>query len=426
MIYARERLVVGLLLIVSHIAWAVEPTTSPATTQPVRAGRNTPAGAANVYQQALERGDLITVADSWNQPPMPPADIARIMLINFRFCRAIETRFSKAEVANICKECRIIPVPRSIVYTDDNWEHPSAEPNIVYGKHVGDVDAGMMEKGDDGIWRFGRIFPHKPVPTPEMQARIAAMKIRRQGAQAAADKQAADFEQRLTSVTAEVAKGKYATVADVLHAVYPEGSPAERIRAAEEKRKAQDAADEAAPKQQLLAAHFDPSTVEGAAGAFLQAQEKRDPVGLARFFFAEGDKDNRLAKANAQRILAGYALENATRKIFGDYTGPYVSSHFQQEADAPEWYGPAEIHGDKATAPSEGEGGLLYRKVGGIWKVDISSPVPAEKRATEMEHDNAAGQKITADILGGKYKTALEVWAALEHANLYVHDANVP
>jgi hypothetical protein len=293
------------------------------------------------------------------------------------------------------------------------------EPDQVLGKSTTDVRAMAMQRGEDGIWRMGRIFPKRQAPqmTPEMAARLAArQKMLEQ--QRPVQEKAAEFQQRMVAVTAEVGAGKYATADEVIHALYPEGSPGEKMRKFEEERNAADEKQAAEQQKQLLAQKFDPSTAEGAMGCFLQARAKRDRAGLGRFFYADGDVGGRLAKANAQRILDEFALEDAVKKQFGIAGNHHIAGRLLLITDLPEWFGPPEVKGETAEARGEGGAPMTFRKVGGVWKEDITTPVTADKRAAAMEKGNEKAERLISELAAGKYKTVEEVESALKKAGL--------
>jgi hypothetical protein len=394
---------------VSAVAGETTPLpmmTNRPSTQPVMQGRDTPEGAMNVYEQALVRGDLATVADAWNSAEARNESAAKLFILQNRLVRALAAHLSAAELEKVRSECRISVRAVTRPFVADDWEHPQSD--IVYPKRP---PAMMMQRSEDGIWRFGRISRAARARTPEMAARRADTEQRQQK----------DFEERkkqLEPVIADLEAGMYAMADQVIDALYPEGSPMAKMRKFEAQEKAEEAKREAAEKQRLLAAHFDPATLEGAIGAFLQARTRRDRAGLERFYYADGDSKGRLAKANAQRLLSGIELEDAVKKQFGADAAESFAGIFALTWDAPEWFPPEDVKGDTAAGASPGDKKLHYRKVGGIWKEDITSSVPAAKRVEKMEQATAGLEKIVADVHARKYKTAKEVEEALKKAGV--------
>jgi hypothetical protein len=375
-------------------------------TQPVMQGRDTPEGAMNVYEQALVRGDVATVADAWNPAQARSEPAAKLLILQDRLERALAAHLSAPELEKVRRECRISVRPGTRPFVADDWEHP--QPNIVYAK---ERPAMMMQRGEDGIWRFGRISRAPYARTPEMAARLAEMQQRQQ-------EHLEERTKQLEPVIAAIEAGKYAGAGQVIAALFPEGSPMAKMRKFQAQENAEEAKQAAAEKQQLLAAHFDPATAEGAIGAFLQAQVKHDGVGLERFYYATGDRKGRLARANAQRLLTGFELEDAVKKQFGADAAESFEGMFELLWDAPEWFPPDKVKGGTAVAASPGDTQLHYRKVGGIWKEDITTSVPPAKRAEQMEHATAEVGKIVAGVRTGKYKTPKEVEEALKKARV--------
>src|ERR1039458_3435309 len=52
----------------SILSASPEPPSTAPSTQPIKVGRDTPDGAMNVLVQALENGDIATIADSYYLP----------------------------------------------------------------------------------------------------------------------------------------------------------------------------------------------------------------------------------------------------------------------------------------------------------------------------------------------------------------------
>src|SRR5215831_14345271 len=101
-----------MLVWVSASAVAAETTTLPTTTnhpsaQPITQGRDTPEGAMNVYEQALARGDVATVADSWNSAEARNESAAKLLILRNRLERALAAHLSTAELEKVRSECRI-------------------------------------------------------------------------------------------------------------------------------------------------------------------------------------------------------------------------------------------------------------------------------------------------------------------------------
>jgi hypothetical protein len=392
-------------------------STQPSTTQPVPSGRDTPWGAMNVFYQALRNLDAATLADSYNMPEDRRKAIATSLVSSTRFCRAVAARFGQDALTYICHECRIPLPPAAHTYTSDDWTYPPGQPNVAYGKQkLGGAAASMMQRGPDGIWRMGRIFPARarPRPTTEMAAAMARMAAIRAA-------RTPDMAGRMDEVTAAINAGNYASRDDVINALYPQGSPMAQMRAADNLMKQQADAQE----QQLLATKFDPSTLSGAVGAFLQALQKQDPAGMAAFYYADGDSDGKFARAHADQVVLTGRLAEAISSNVDKYGSGLIGSFGlgPGPSEAPEWCSNIQMDGDRATGTfGEGnnKGTLLFRKIGGVWKVHITPRPPrtSAEQAAELTEDNQAITRITADILAGKYSTLSQVRDAMGAAML--------
>src|SRR5208337_3329503 len=114
-------------------------------------------------------------------------------------------------------------VERPQTYTANDWVVSPDRPDIARGNAPG---AQMMMRGEDGIWRIGRTSLGR-FGNPRDDPRI---------------KRSAELTAKMELATAGINSGKYATPDDVIKAIYPEGSPMQQIRDAEEQgKKAQEA-----------------------------------------------------------------------------------------------------------------------------------------------------------------------------------------
>src|ERR1051326_1021995 len=183
--------------------------TNPPSTQPMLQGRDTPEGAMNVYEQALARGDVATVADSWNFAEARNESVAKMLILQNRLERALAAHLSAAELEKIRSESRISVTPITRPFVADDWEHP--QPDIAYPKRP---PAMMMQRSEDGIWRFGRIHRAARARTPQMAARLADVQQRQQ-------KDLEERKKQAEPVIADLEAGKFATADQVIHALYP-------------------------------------------------------------------------------------------------------------------------------------------------------------------------------------------------------------
>lgn len=413
-----------MLLSVGNVAPATSanPTTGPASTQPIMTGRDTPAGAMNAYQDALKSRDLATAADTFGWPRTSALMNAAEWIADSQLFIAISSRFGQEEAVKTF-DIMGMRIPALLhPYRPTDWSVSSLEPDFVAGKSLPgeEMRAPDMVRGADGIWRMG-IKGDSPRPQPS--AVVAAARTR-------ALARAAHYDE----IIAGIASGKYATTDDIINAVNPQAGSAQQQRAryqerqqemqqAEQMRQEQEKEAQAEMKQ-FMATKFDPSTVQGAVFAFVQARAKRDTASMTNFFFADNDPPEKLARANAERIADVIKLEEALRNSVDQENYSVIAPMFglSSGGDHPEGYEP-QVNGDRAALTSGGDAAhpVWLRQVAGIWKEDLTpkAPMTSSQAAQEMEHDNAAVEQITADILAGKIKTLPLVRDALGEARLY-------
>ena len=222
----RARYGVMVVLGLVMVARGEGSATQVAATEPVMAGRDTPEGAMNVFEKALESGDVAMVGDSWNLPAGRREGMGASLVVEYRFREALGKRFSAEEVVRVCSECRIWVKPAGRAYVAGDWLRPLDTPDVALPRNdVKDVQAVVMQRGEDGIWRMGRIAKaaEMPPPTAEMKARMADLEERQALEQA-------ETVRRYGGVLENLEAGKYGTGEEVIHALYPEGSPEERAR----------------------------------------------------------------------------------------------------------------------------------------------------------------------------------------------------
>jgi hypothetical protein len=166
---------------------------------------------------------------------------------------------------------------------------------------------------------------------------------------------------------------------------------------------------------------FDKTTPRGAIGAYYRAFIERDENGIAGFFYSEGDPRGRLAEANAERILAALRFKDAIDQKFDNNGEGFVSSHELITAADQIWWCDVEQQGaDRAVGVFEDNSRVSFRKIDGIWKLDITPAKPQTpvKLANKMASDLRILDQVTADALAGKYKELAQVRDALVSAKL--------
>jgi hypothetical protein len=169
----------------------------------------------------------------------------------------------------------------------------------------------------------------------------------------------------------------------------------------------------------LLAAD---AALEDAIGQLSQAAQRNDAAAMAHIYFVQDSKDDRLALANARRIISAHALENALTQHLPK--GKSLAEQFGLINEALDLPMIAMVHdnGDTAVVTDSGPDApsAWFKKVNGIWKLDITpeKPVTIADRAQDMEDDNTAVERITTDVNTGKLKSLPQVRDALGNAML--------
>src|SRR5580698_10461095 len=131
------------------------------SSQPVTAGRDTPAGAMQVYQQAVINRDYPTVVDSFNSPPGQAAFLAAEEVSRTQLYLTLQKHFGDAQAAQILHESGLLPpliitqkfLPQDWFVAPDNSD--VVEP--VESSPWLEVQPPVMQKDPDGIWRIDRL-----------------------------------------------------------------------------------------------------------------------------------------------------------------------------------------------------------------------------------------------------------------------------
>jgi hypothetical protein len=368
----------------------------PATTRPVLAGRNSPAGAMRVYEEALNKRDVATVADSFSIPAGPYRRAMVLRAIAERhFYLTARSWFGQDAAAYVCFECSV-PRPQTGI-TDADWRPVWGNSKLMGGKIIGHergvlgVERPSFLRGPDGIWR--------------MDVARGSISVTFEGSSDDAISTAA----HLNKFSAAVAAGNFAHPGDLVRAVQlPEGATTRKASQNE--------------RPWMIARNPNTATLEGAYFGFIRGIANKDSDGLAKLFFAEGDTKGELARANAERIVSANRLDEAIDAKLGPYGDALVAGFgLLTKMDHPEWSYALSENGDRAMGMFADGFGIQYREVAGLWRVDITPPAPQTdaQECMEMQHDNQAVEQITADIMAGKYKTAADVRDALLGARLW-------
>ncbi len=382
---------------------ADRPTQS-ASTRPIIADRDTPAGAMAVFDRAIENRDLSTAADCYNLPEGGAYMLAARQIANAKLDHALEKRFGKTEAKKALADARIPVITLSVKYLPDDWISPVHLPNLALGgsSWAGATPVPTMQRGPDGIWRMGSISSTHPLPP----ALVAAMKAK-------AMETTAEYD----PVIAGIQTGKYATIDDVMNALFPPGSPQRQEWAM---RKQMEQQQEEA-NQQFLATQFDVSTLDGAVDDYMQSVIKRDAAGMVKFYYVNAPTNDRFARAYAERILTAGALDQALVDHLPNSGHDDLAVDFGLMPDLPKGMTLSE-QGDRGIGSRAGpdQKSIWFRKVDGLWKQDITPqpPMTPGEAAQLTEQDNATVQRIIANMIAGKYRSVPEVRDALGEAML--------
>ena len=377
-----------------------------ATTQPVMTGRDTPAGAMNVFEQAIVNGDFATAADSYNLPGASRFVRAAKQISGVRLYRAVEKRFGRLAAGEVRQDANITVLNTSRQYSDADWTNAKSDPKLMYGlsSPIDGAATSDMQQGSDGIWRIGRITAADSQP-PGL---ATAMKAR-----------AIEMLHLDDPLIRDIENGKYATADDFFRSIEPQRPvpvvpPAFQRQMDEQRQK--ELKEEAARQAEFLAAKFDLTTFEGARDSYVQAIEKKDAEALAGCFFAEGDSDGKFAWANGHRILSALQLSDTIATYVGRNDPDNLVKEFGLLPDLLDFPYLRNIqqNGNKAVYKSTFgpiTQTISFQKVDGQWKQNITPTTAPSvvERTSEMEEDNASVVRITADIVRGKYLTVIQI-----------------
>jgi hypothetical protein len=385
---------------------------APAATQPVLAGRDTPAGAMTVFEHAVQNGDLATAADSYNLPAGSAYMHAARDIAGSRLFAALQTRWGADAAQNIFSETGLSRPPPQTNYSAGNWTISPSQADVAVGKTAvdGSVSFPDLQRGSDGIWRMGAISA-APTPPPAL---VEAMKTR-----------AAQLTTQYDSLIADIQSGKYSQPDNVINAL----TPPQVARAQADQRQIQQAVRKQQEDQDqlFLAQQFDGSSLNGAVGLYLQAMLKSDGTAMAAFYYVDKSTDDRFASAYAQRILTAIALNRAVADYIRDAANDNLAGDFGLLPEIPDYrLGGMTLHeqGDRGivawSGPPDLHTSIWFRKVGGVWKQEIAPPpgTSLEDATAAMIEDNAAVARITAQIISGNLKHTAEVRDALGDAVL--------
>jgi hypothetical protein len=403
------------LLAVCFVGCEEGPTSRGASTQPTL-DRDTPDRALNLYWQAIEKGDAASAVDSIELSYSEDADYRELqvnaLIADAKFFHVADSHFGEGAAAHVCEACHLpmwLP-PRK--FGPDDFQTTNYDVNVVFGtvnlekQDEAPVPAPPMHRGSDGIWRICSLPISRP-PLPVMITyRQRDIRLKK------------DFINAINT-------GQYSSPDDLIQAIAPgDRQPAPvpawqppAVRAI----------------QNPLTAKFDRSTVQGAIGAYYQAFMKADELGITDFFYSDDDSNGKLVDAHAARILSALRLKSSVDHRFqiqNEHENDFIlGMGMSVPGDIAWWGSPVKEQGDRAAISFEGNTELPCRKVGNIWKLDITpaKPQTPAELAKILQHDSQILDQITADVLAGKYNEISGVRDALMAAKLSTKpDINSP
>lgn len=370
-------------------------------------GRETPVGAINTYCKAVENGDASIVADSYDTPRDLVCRLtwAQAQIAGFQLFQAIEACLGPDAGHEFDWYAEGDRCVRLKLYTSADFRavpgYPA--PDAADGKFGPRGSWLPMCRGSDGIWRIDLgMDPIRPIDlrhTIDLEQKRAAL------------------YHRLTSA---VKQGQISDVGPILSSL-----EAQDFQISHEwgELDGEEPTEPPLPNRASLdSTNFDQTTPQGAIGAYYRAFVERDEKGIAGFFYSEGDPRGRLAEANAERILAALRFKDAIDRKFNNGGEAFVSDDVGliAPADLVWWCDVEQERGDHAVGVFENNSQVSFRKVDGVWKLDITPAKPQTPTglASKMARDSKILDQVTADVLAGKYKELSQVRDALVSVKL--------
>jgi len=371
--------------------------------------RDTPADAMNTFSKAVADEDVATVADSYDSPRYEACRtaLAQRQIAFNRLLQAVEAhwgydagvRFRSQQEPDAFFVEPIQP------YKSDDFRSKPWYPNIP-AVTFGPNEALQLCRGPDGIWR---IDPGLEQISPGDAQHMVDLEQKR-----------AELFRELTYA---VNTGKLRKLYDLNDAIESGEFAIQRDLRMRWQAGAYSSTQTPSPdRAKLDAANFDKSTVRGAIAAYQRAFMERDKKAIADFLYSDGDPDGTLLAANTDRLVTVFRLKDAIDQKFANRGEGFVSDEagLITPADLVWWCDVEQQQGDRAVGVFEDNSRVSFRKVDGVWKLDITPPKPQTPTdlAKLLEHNAQILDQITADVLAGKYKELPDVRDALISANL--------
>ncbi len=389
------------------------PASRPATRQ---GDRSTPEGAIGEIEAAIERGEVGAVADGVVRARDAAGsgfavDIADDAVTARKLRRAIERKFSEEQAKRICESVGLrldwLEMYRKAAWVvDGDVARAAFEPPERYR-----LEFRMVKR--EGAWRIS--FPPK---NQEEEARAAERgeKSREQG-----------MVER-TKLRKEVLAHfeEYKMPGALLEALDPA-----RREMKEEGRQVEERIKE---MEKEAATHPAPTTAEakerevGTSLARLSAAlVKKDVAEAAKYYFAEGDEGNAYVAARERRALAAEEFIEAVNKEIGASADRMVQKLGLLNI-ADDLYGLAMVWGEQAEADGttkkvreeNSEWVPQIRKVGGVWKIDVTAETggKAKEEARRAEAEAKVLSALTGRIKSGDISTAEGLGKAVREAEI--------
>jgi len=361
-------------------------------------GGNTPVGAMNQFRQAITEGDVASAAGFYFMPEDLDGScrtaLAQSQIAQDQFFRSVETCFGHDAAVQLgARMSGFIEEPLR-EYTADDFRELS-DPTTAVGRIGPGGTWQPLVRPPDGIWRIdeGGIGS-------EQLKEFAAFERARADVYRSLTVQVNEKQLRDLHEVKDPAVAALRALANLTPSPPPRSPVPPRIPAA----------------------ILDKGRVQGAIGAYKKAFDSRDKAEITSFFYCEHDPNYKLAPANAERILAALRLKDAVDLKFKGVGESFVSDDtlLLTAPDLIWWCGVEQERGESAIGVFEDNSQVSFRKIDGVWKLDITPPKPTtpEELAEPMKKNSRKLDGITAGVSAGKYHDLSEVRKALETAEL--------
>jgi hypothetical protein len=347
-------------------ALTLHPSTTRATTAP--SDRSTPEGAIATLMDAIESGDVDTVADSFRYLHEDAAGArarrihAECYVLDGQLRKALVSKFPDGQGAQLAEQHYLRNA--WLRFYQINWV---VDGDVARGTSKDmpyDSARRMIHEG--GIWRI-------QLPPVEFDDRIVAKNEQQKEEQ---QRQAREM-QRKQDVLGHL--DRYKTPSAVAEALNEPAEQAHEMTGDEVRKRIAEAKKFAAtqplPKSERDKLEVDVSLMELGAALI-----DKDYPAAASWYFAEGD-DGSYVLARVKRMMAWRALSDVSGRELSGTTGNLRGFYWPAECDdgfsmlLRQW----KIHGDRAVGPKEAEEAGAdphqprMRLVNGKWKIDITN-----------------------------------------------------